>query len=133
MPPWLVWAQVPTLQAAARLLQVPLPGQPSPEAFSCRKATHRGQRLHVGARQTEVADHVENPVVGGQVQGGAAILQDTEAPEGSEDGARGWRASPPRGVWDPPERSRRRGLLLQKLASPGGGKPSTTFSSVFFS
>lgn len=56
--------------------------RPSPEASSCRKATHRGQRLHVGAHQTEVADHVENPVVGGQVQRCAAILQDTEKSRG---------------------------------------------------
>ena len=48
--------------------------------FFCQRATHRGQRLHIGARQTQVADHVQNPVVGGKVQRRPSILQETKRP-----------------------------------------------------
>lgn len=88
MSPRFVWAHVPARQrrgwrlAAARLLRGAAAKPPPLEvAFSGQKATHRGQRLHVGARQTEVADHVEDPVVGGQVQRCASILQDTGRPK----------------------------------------------------
>lgn len=50
-------------------------------AFSRQQVAHRGQRLHVGARQTQVADHVQNPVVGGQVQRRSSILEETKRPE----------------------------------------------------
>lgn len=47
-------------------------------AFSCEEATHRGQSLHVGAGQAEVADHVENPVVGCKVQRCSSVLEKTK-------------------------------------------------------
>lgn len=43
--------------------------------------THRGQGLHVGARQTEVADHIQNPVVGCEVQRRSAVLENTKNPK----------------------------------------------------
>ena len=48
-----------------------------------QKATHQGQRLHVGARQTQVADHVQDPVVGGKVQRRPSVLEETKKGDGS--------------------------------------------------
>ena len=107
---------------------VPLRPETFAVIFSCQRATHRGQRLHVGAHQTQVADHVQNPVVGGEVQRRPSILQETKRPGrvltlAAEDDVYGGisRGQHCVRIWEPPGRDRRRGLLaLQKLAISSG-------------
>lgn len=36
--------------------------------------THRGQSLHIGTHQTEVSDHIQDPVVGCKVERSPSIL-----------------------------------------------------------
>lgn len=95
------------------------------QSFSSARGLLTEVSAHIGAHQTQVADHVQNPVAGGKVQRRPSILQETKRPGetspllpaddmcGGDQEEIGGEVS-----------------FLQKLAISLGGKPNKMFSSI---